>query len=110
MKPTLWVLWAGTLIWGCSRHEAPAPVEASASREAVRGRLFEGRGVLRGLSEDGRTAVLEHQAIPGLMEAMTMGFPLRDPGLASGLKAGDSVAFTLDVTEDEMTVVSLKKR
>jgi protein SCO1/2 len=53
---------------------------------------------------------LEHQAIPGLMEAMTMGFPLRDPGLASGLKAGDSVAFTLDVTEDEMTVVSLKKR
>ena len=39
--------------------------------------------------------VVDHEAISGLMDAMTMPYQLKDPGIASDLHPGDSI--TADV-------------
>ena len=67
----------------------PAPPDSGPGRQR-----FPGRGVVRSLS--GGQLVLQHDAIPGLMPAMTMPLPLASPGLATGLAPGDVVAFQLD--------------
>jgi protein SCO1 len=42
---------------------------------------------------------LNHEAIPGLMEAMTMSYGLKDPNVLSELHAGDRITATLTVRD-----------
>ena len=42
--------------------------------------------------------LLDHEAIPGFMEAMTMSYQLRDPSIVSELHAGDRITATLLVS------------
>jgi len=50
--------------------------------------------------------VLNHEAIPGFMEAMTMPYQLKDPGIAGELHPGDMITADVDVSKDsEQTVV-----
>jgi Cu/Ag efflux protein CusF len=91
----------------CSQSKsAPAPAPASDPSTA---KTYQGRGVIRGFQSEGKVVVLEHQAIPGLMEGMTMGFELADPAGARGFKLGDRVEFNLSVQGDSWTIVSMKK-
>ena len=55
------------------------------------------RGQLLGATEDGRAVVIDHEAIPGYMDAMTMTFPLEDKRLLEGLAQGDKIRFDLTV-------------
>ncbi len=41
--------------------------------------------------------VLDHRAIPGFMEAMTMGYRIEPSSLLEHVKPGDAVRFTIDV-------------
>ena len=43
--------------------------------------------------------VVDHQEIKGFMEAMTMGYRVDPPSLLDGLKFGDTVRFTIDVSQ-----------
>jgi Cu/Ag efflux protein CusF len=49
--------------------------------------------------------VLEHGAIKGFMEAMTMGYRIDPPSLLAGLKSGDKVRFTIDVQKRTITEI-----
>jgi Cu/Ag efflux protein CusF len=40
--------------------------------------------------------VVDHQAIPGVMGAMTMGYRVEPPALLTGVKAGETIRFTMD--------------
>lgn len=51
--------------------------------------------------------VVEHGEIKDFMEAMTMGYPVAQPSLLEGLKAGDQVRFTIDVPKK--TIVKIEK-
>jgi Cu/Ag efflux protein CusF len=51
--------------------------------------------------------VLTHGEITGFMEAMTMGYPIQPASLLAGVKAGDTVRFTIDT--DEKAIVKLEK-
>ncbi|HXC63533.1 MAG TPA: copper-binding protein [bacterium] len=86
--------------------QAPTPSSAEAQAQA---KTYQGHGVIRGFQSDGKVVVLEHQAIPGLMEGMTMGFELADPAAARGFKLGDRVDFNLSVQGDNWTIESMKK-
>ena len=104
-----WIL-ASSLAFGlvflgaCSKGGAPAaPAAAAASKD------YPGHGVIIGFQSQGKVVVISHDAMPGLMEAMTMGYDLKDPALAQGLKPGDKVDFTLNVAGDAWTVTALKK-
>jgi Cu/Ag efflux protein CusF len=66
-------------------------------------------GVIREIQNQGRILVISHQAFPSWMEAMTMPFELKDPKLGAGLKAGDSVEFTVSAQEDGYPITAIKK-
>ncbi len=63
-------------------------------------RTFDVKGRVAGFSDDGRTVFVEHEAIPGFMEAMTMPFKLAEgDSLPATLQTGDAVGFTLHVAD-----------
>jgi protein SCO1/2 len=44
--------------------------------------------------------MLDHEAVPGFMDAMTMAYKLKDPSIASELHPGDRITANLLVTKD----------
>jgi len=53
---------------------------------AVRGRFIEAQN-------EGTKLIVEHEAIPGFMMAMTMSFTPKAPGAVPNLERGDALAF-----------------
>src|SRR5262245_40246850 len=51
--------------------------------------------------------VVEHGEIKGFMDAMTMGYRVEPPSLLEGLKFGDRVRFTIDVSKK--AIVKIEK-
>lgn len=84
-------------------------VSVWSARTAAGAEIFHGRGVVTAIKNQGQVLVINHEAIPGLMEAMTMPFELSDPGLAKGIKVGDEIRFTLVHKAGFWPIVALKK-
>jgi protein SCO1/2 len=78
------VLIAG-LVAGC--HEGQNDTSAE--------KAYPVRGVIMSTDEAKGEITLNHEAIPGFMEAMTMPYKLRDPSIISELHAGDKITTTL---------------
>lgn len=58
-----------------------------------------------------KTVELDHEAIPELnMKAMKMEYPVADPKLLEGLKAGDAVQGKVKAESGKYTITSLEKR
>jgi len=66
------------------------------------------RGVVRGVQADENKIVIEHEAIPNVMGAMTMPFRVSSPDLLRGAKPGDAVVFDLE-TEGGFVITQLKQ-
>ncbi|MHB8522620.1 MAG: SCO family protein [Limisphaerales bacterium] len=91
----------------CRQHGATG---AGASAPApAREQIYQVKGVVKELKPGGRTVVIQHEAIPGYMPAMTMPLPVRDPKALAGLQAGDRVAFRMIVTADEGWIDQIHK-
>ncbi len=54
---------------------------------------------------DGAAATFDHEAIPGVMDAMRMDFPLVDPSVLAGIAPGAKVRLTLQ-TRPRIEVVA----
>lgn len=77
---------------GC-RQSTSAPKSTGTLKQfPVRGKI---------VSIDGTQVTLDHEAIPGFMEAMTMPYKLKDPSIVSELHPGDRITATILVREDE---------
>ncbi len=74
---------------------------SSPDGEATSARIFAARGVVQELKPDGRTVVIQHEAISNYMAAMTMPFKVKAPEELAGLHRGDDVSFQLHVTATE---------
>jgi protein SCO1/2 len=86
---------AGALValgLGCGR--APDRYEATAAA-----RRFPIEGTVRGVGPDRGEVTLQHGAIPGLMDAMTMTFPIKERWIARAAAAGDRLTGTLVVDD-----------
>lgn len=86
----------------CKKAEAPAA-------QAPVAKVYQGTGVVQLFQAEGRVIVLKHDKIDGLMDAMTMGFELKDPAQGKALKVGDKVAFTLTIVEDVPQITQIDK-
>ena len=51
--------------------------------------------------------VVDHKEIKGFMDAMTMGYRIEPPSLLEGMKAGDSIRFTIDT--QQKAIVKIEK-
>lgn len=74
-------------ITGCHRRER-APVPRTGQSYPIRGT------VMKTDAQDGQV-VLDHEAIPGLMEAMTMSYPVVDRSVIPELHPGDKIMATV---------------
>src|ERR1700752_2753645 len=57
-------------------------------------------GKVIGVNKTERTATIEHEAIPGYMDGMTMDFNVKNDGDLDRMKPGDRISGTLVVTDD----------
>jgi protein SCO1/2 len=67
---------------------------------APAGKQYPIRGKVVSVDKTGNEIVLDHGAIPGFMEAMTMSYPVADPAAISELHPGDVISATLTMEED----------
>lgn len=63
-------------------------------------RTYQVQGRVVGFGDDGRTVIVQHAAIKGLMPAMTMSFKVLDDTSLDGLAVRDAVGFRLVLTRD----------
>jgi len=78
---------------GCRRSEPSAGSSTKFPQQSfpVRGRV---------VATDATHVTLDHEAIPGFMEAMTMAYKLKDPSVVSELHPGDRITATILVEKD----------
>src|ERR1043166_4573692 len=82
------------LSFGCGRHQE----EQSAQPKE---KTYDVKGVVREIDLKDKSVVIEHEIIPGYMDAMTMPFNVRDTNLLAGVAADDTVKFPLVGTETD---------
>ena len=68
---------------------------------------WEVRGTVRDVAPGGHQILIEHEAIPDLMPAMTMNFDVANPVSASQLRAGEPVVFTLEYTHEGLRILRI---
>ena len=95
----------------CGRQVGETPEDTASTEEtAAPVETHEATGVLKAFLADGEHIRVDHEAIPGFMEAMTMSFAVEDTTLFQGIEVEDSIRFTLTVTGDDITVSSIQKQ
>ena len=100
-----------------SRNDIPAVAAAAAQQENHEShhpagesdgpKTVVGEGKVIATVPAANQLVVEHGAIQGFMEPMTMGYRIEPPALLEGLKSGDQVRFTIDVPKK--TIVKIEK-
>ena len=106
-----WVVVLGSALFASACRQETLRND-SAATNASKGpelKTFLVNGILRKLDADGRTAIIEHEEIPGYMSAMTMPFTARNTNELIGLQPGDPVVFRLNVTANDSWIDKLKK-
>lgn len=67
------------------------------------------RGIVRSVVPKLGAIFLTHEALPGLMDAMTMGFETEDPKVLEGLAPGDFVRFTVRQDGEKLRLIMIEK-
>ena len=70
---------------------------------------FIGRGVVKDILPKERQVIIAHEDIPGFMEAMTMGFEVKEESLLAGRARGEAVTFTVEKTKDSLYLTTLAR-
>jgi len=108
-----------TLAYGPADMPIPQPAGRMAQREVPHGghgaaaparqrqQAVVGEGKVIAVVPSSNQIVVDHQAIPGFMDAMTMGYRIEPPSLLEGVKAGDAIRFTID--PQHRAIVNIEK-
>ena len=99
----------GSAVISCKKADAPAGSGQAAASTATQPQVYALHGVVKGFRENNKIVVIDHSAVVGLMDAMTMGFELADPSMAAGVSKGDTIDAVLEVGESSFKITRLKK-
>lgn len=97
---SVWVILA--LVGTAACGEAPAVPAAHHHAEENAPEVYHGRGTILWF-EDGQV-YLNHEEIPGFMDAMAMGYAYEDPSIVEGLSPGMAVRFRVVVEGDHFHI------
>jgi protein SCO1/2 len=70
---------------------------------------FVAHGVIKGVIANGKGVRIEHDDIPGFMQAMTMDFEVKDPALLARVQLEEEITFTLEKTSTSLYIVALTR-
>jgi protein SCO1/2 len=90
------------LLAGC--HQQSAPPNPTDPRS-----VYATKGVIQSIEPDGKTVIIQHDAISNYMPAMTMPFAVKDAKELRGLQSGDSVSFRLVVAPHDGWIENVAK-
>ena len=88
--------------------EAVEAVEATAPSVEIRS-LFTVKGVVKSIEEDLSSARIDHEEIPGYMQAMIMPFAIGNADEWASIQTGDPISFLLHVTDDRSWIDGVEK-
>lgn len=91
------------LLAACSGDEAPKPVSEPGEK------LYPIRGVLLSRNESSNTILMDHEAIPGFMEAMKMDYSVRGADVAALPPDNSRIEARLHVTERAYWLTDVKQ-
>jgi hypothetical protein len=101
MKPSQWLWMAALLVPGAL---------AGCGKSAAGDKVYDIKGKVVAMAPDRKAVTLDHEAIPGHMNAMQMEFPLEGAHVLEGISPDDLVQGKLKVTPDnQRTVTELHK-
>ena len=95
------VLAAAVLAAACGKKSAP---KSAASKT-----VYSTAGTVEQVRPSRLQVIINADAVPGFMDAMTMGYSVKDASLLKGLKSGERISFKLVVTPQEDYIRSLSK-
>ena len=84
------------MLGGCHREQGVSPESSSSSNSKV----YKLRGKVVSTNPKSGEVTLNHEAIPGFMEAMTMPYKLKDSSILSELHPGDVITADVLVSQD----------
>jgi protein SCO1/2 len=85
-----------------------AALLAALAISCARKNVYVGHGTVESVDRDERQAVISHDAIPGLMDAMTMSFDVPDPAVLERLAPGRQIEFDLEVADGSFRIVAAR--
>lgn len=97
MKKFVWIITLAVAVgsFGCKRQQATGN-QASTGQTVA----YSLRGTVISTDPARGEVTLDHEAVPGFMEAMTMPYTLKDPGTIGELHPGDKITARLQVEKD----------
>ena len=97
----------GTLITlaGCSKKN-----DSQSQTTETAAETYQGRGVVVSVADDHSYLVINHEAIPGFMAAMSMPFAVEDSTLLKDIQPEDSVYFTITLGKDHAYISKIQKK
>jgi Cu/Ag efflux protein CusF len=109
---------SNTLSYGPSDIPSPQPAYSIAQRgtrgtppsESEIQQSAVGEGKVIAVVPSSNQLVLDHEEIKGFMDAMTMGYRVDPPSLLEGLKAGDTIRFTIDTQNKAIIKIERLKK
>jgi Cu/Ag efflux protein CusF len=104
---------AGGYLWWAREVRGLREELVRAHETAARGqagpRVWSTHGIVRLVLKDQNALILTHEALPGLMEGMTMGFQTATGAILDGVAPGDRVLFTVELRDGRLLVVGIQK-
>jgi protein SCO1/2 len=97
------VLLSPLVLAGCKKDGKGGGSDQGEADYPIKGKVLK-------VMPDQKKVRLDHEDIPGLMEAMQMDFAVADTKLLRGLKPGDQVEGRLKVEDGKYVITELKKR
>lgn len=97
---SLFFLSAIVALAGCEA-DAPAPPVNQVE-------THQGRGVVKTITPSKTFVNIDHETIPGFMDAMAMFFAIQDSSMLNGISVTDSVKFTLEIEDGNVTIIEIQ--
>lgn len=92
------------LLAACSTDKGDAGSDGSAEVQAS----YDAVGVVKTITDTKNYINIDHEAIPGFMDAMAMFFPVADTAILRGVAVNDSIRFTIEVQNDKFGVSGIE--
>ena len=94
-------------LWGAAPTGGLISAAMAQADQSEKPKIFHGVGKVTGIDAPSGYLSIDHEAIPGLMDAMEMQYQAKPAHLLEGLAVGDKVGF--DVDGKTLIILAIKK-